>query len=151
MLDHSQASFSSKQTLIECGLNFFRQSLIFCSPKMLIPSLSSWAIIGLVCPVLGSSVLCRAVPANPTVTVTNGTYVGYNDPVLNTDNFYSIAYAQPPVGELRFRQPQPLNSSWNGTRDATQRAKACIAYGTQALLLFISCPSADFLEAIHLP
>lgn len=113
---------------------------------MLIPLVSSWAVIALASPVFGSSVLPRAVPANPTVTVTNGTYVGYNDAVLNTDNFYSIAYAQPPVGELRFRQPQPLNSSWNGSRDATQRPNACIAYGTPALLLFIhSCSSTDFL------
>ncbi|CAK7230650.1 hypothetical protein SEUCBS140593_007657 [Sporothrix eucalyptigena] len=62
-----------------------------------------------------SSSTSTAKPA-PTVTVKNGTYVGFNDPVLNTDNFYGVAFAQPPLGDLRFRQPRGLNSSWTGER-----------------------------------
>lgn len=82
--------------------------------------------------------LAAAVPASasttarpaPTVTVKNGSYVGFNDPVLNTDNFYGVAYAQPPVGNLRFRQPQGLvNTSWTGERQAVDYPKQCISTG----------------------
>ncbi|KAJ5622512.1 hypothetical protein N7528_005744 [Penicillium herquei] len=63
----------------------------------------------------------------PTVKVKNGTYVGFHDPVLNTDNFYGVAYAQPPLGDLRFRQPQSLNTTWSGNRIAVDWPNECIA------------------------
>ncbi|CAK7221238.1 hypothetical protein SCUCBS95973_004426 [Sporothrix curviconia] len=89
---------------------------------------------------LGSApMLASAVPASasspsstdaaPTVTVKNGTYVGFNDPVLHTDNFYGVAYAQPPIGDLRFRQPRGLNTSWSGARSAVDYPKQCITTG----------------------
>jgi hypothetical protein len=59
---------------------------------------------------LASIGLCAFVKrdTNPlTDAVRNGTYVGFNDAVLNTDNFYGVAYVKPPLGALRFRQPQP--------------------------------------------
>lgn len=73
--------------------------------------------------------LASVVPrdAAPRVTVQNGTYVGFNDPVLNTDNFYGVAYAQPPLGDLRFRRPQSLNSTWSGERVVVDYPKECIA------------------------
>lgn len=67
--------------------------------------------------------------AAPTVTVKNGTYVGFNDPVLNTDNFYGVAYAQPPIGDLRFRHPQGLNTTWSGERLVVNYPKQCITTG----------------------
>lgn len=63
----------------------------------------------------------------PKVKVRNGTYVGFHDPVLNTDNFYGVAYAQPPLGDLRFRQPQSLNTTWPGNRVAVDWPKECVA------------------------
>ncbi|MAN66938.1 carboxylesterase family protein [uncultured Hyphomonas sp.] len=39
--------------------------------------------------------------------------------------FRGIPYAQPPVGELRWRAPQPL-PRWSGIRDATQFGAACV-------------------------
>ncbi|CAK7221283.1 hypothetical protein SBRCBS47491_004475 [Sporothrix bragantina] len=76
-----------------------------------------------------SSSSTSSASAAPTVTVKNGTYIGFNDPVLNTDNFYGVAYAQPPVGNLRFRQPRGLNSSWTGARSAVDYPKQCITTG----------------------
>jgi carboxylesterase type B len=73
--------------------------------------------------------IVRSGSGAPKVTVKNGTYVGFHDPVLNTDNFYSVAYAQPPLEELRFRQPQSLNSSWLGDRVAVDYPKQCITTG----------------------
>ena len=77
----------------------------------------------------GSCAFVKRNTNSPTVTVKNGTYVGFNDPALNTDNFYGVAYAQPPLDTLRFRQPQPLNSTWNGSRVAVDYPKQCITTG----------------------
>lgn len=94
------------------------------SPAMLTRALG---LACLVQPLLASALSPRnASSSAPTVTVKNGTYRGFNDPVLNTDNFYGVAYAQPPIGNLRFRQPQSLNSTWEGERLAVDYPKQCI-------------------------
>ncbi|PWY79699.1 carboxylesterase [Aspergillus heteromorphus CBS 117.55] len=41
-----------------------------------------------------------------------------------------MPYAQPPTGSLRFRPPQSLNTTWNGTRPATGYCAECIGYGS---------------------
>ncbi|XP_011635208.1 esterase FE4-like [Pogonomyrmex barbatus] len=41
-------------------------------------------------------------------------------------NFLGIPYAQPPVGELRFRSPQQWNNTWMKIRDATIDGQKCI-------------------------
>lgn len=55
----------------------------------------------------------------PTATIRNGTYVGNFNTNYLEDEFLGIPYAQPPVGDLRFRAPASLNSSWDGARKAT--------------------------------
>jgi carboxylesterase type B len=40
-----------------------------------------------------------------------------------------IPYAEPPLGELRFRPPQPLKEKWNGTLEATSYYPECVGYG----------------------
>ncbi|XP_011689096.1 PREDICTED: venom carboxylesterase-6-like [Wasmannia auropunctata] len=42
----------------------------------------------------------------------------------NINAFLGIPYAAPPVGELRFKPPQPP-TAWNGTLDATKNAEIC--------------------------
>lgn len=79
-----------------------------------------------------------AISANsssaPTVTVKNGTLVGEHNAFYNQDFFKGIPYAQPPVGDLRFRVPVPLNSSWNGTKTATEFSPECVGYGVSLIL-----------------
>lgn len=42
--------------------------------------------------------------------------------------YLGIPFAAPPVGELRWREPQPV-ASWQGTRSATSFAPACLQNG----------------------
>ncbi|KAI0028025.1 carotenoid ester lipase precursor [Vararia minispora EC-137] len=69
-------------------------------------------------------VLCTAVYAvNPTVILDNGTFIGS---ALGTiDSFLGIPFALPPVGELRFRAPQP-NDPYRGLYNAGAFGPACI-------------------------
>lgn len=66
----------------------------------------------------------------PTVTVTNGTIQGVHSTVWNQDFFLGIPFAQPPVGDLRFRWPQSLNTSYAGTLDASRYGYSCYQYGS---------------------
>lgn len=60
--------------------------------------------------------------SGPVVTVTGGRIQGA---LLEAGAvFKGIPYAQPPVGNLRWREPQPVKS-WTGVRPATQYANTC--------------------------
>lgn len=59
---------------------------------------------------------------SPSVTINDGTVKGSS--LLGVDSFKGIPYAQPPIGDLRLRPPQPLNSSY-GTISATGIPPAC--------------------------
>lgn len=72
----------------------------------------------------------------PTVTVRNGTYSGVRSATYAQDFFLGMPYAQQPVGNLRFAVPEPLNESWDGTRDAKNYSDICIGYGVSSLLAF---------------
>jgi len=67
--------------------------------------------------------------------ILNGTLTGYYDAVYEQDNFLGIPFSKPPVGNLRFRPPQPLTESWNGTRNATEYSPQCIGYGADTWVL----------------
>lgn len=43
----------------------------------------------------------------------------------NVDVWYGIPYAQPPVGDLRFRRPQPM-TSWNDIKETTEKPNSCV-------------------------
>ena len=57
---------------------------------------------------------------SPTAQIKNGTYTGVHSAEYNQDFFLGMPYAQPPVGDLRFRNPASLNESWSDSRDAMQ-------------------------------
>ena len=66
---------------------------------------------------------------SPTVTLQNGTYSGLHQSTYGQDFFLGVPFAQPPLGDLRFRVPQPLNSTWEDTRNATAYYPECVGYG----------------------
>ncbi|KAH7014480.1 Alpha/Beta hydrolase protein [Microdochium trichocladiopsis] len=72
----------------------------------------------------------RRHDADPTVQIKNGTYRGVHSAQYNQDFFLGIPYAQPPVGNLRFRQAHSLNETWDGVRDAVEYSKECVGYGS---------------------
>jgi len=64
----------------------------------------------------------------PTAKLINGTYTGKYVASFNQDLFLGIPYAQPPVGSLRLRNPQSLNTTF-GSRQAVNYADSCVGYG----------------------
>jgi len=64
-----------------------------------------------------------AAPTGPVVHVTNGALAGKLDGDIAV--FQGIPFARPPVGALRWREPQPV-SNWIGTRDATKPGHPCM-------------------------
>jgi carboxylesterase type B len=68
--------------------------------------------------------------SGPTVTVTNGSYIGKYVSEWQQDHFLGIPYAIPPLGQLRFARPRSLNTSFTGLRDATKYGHSCYQYGT---------------------
>ncbi|KAJ9611134.1 hypothetical protein H2200_004317 [Cladophialophora chaetospira] len=71
----------------------------------------------------------------PTVALKNGSYHGSRHPTYDQDFFLGMPFAQPPVGDLRFRNPVSLNTTWEGTKNATQYGLACYGYGSDDWVL----------------
>lgn len=65
----------------------------------------------------------------PSVSLQNGSYTGVYSPTYGQDFFLGIPYAQPPLGDLRLRVPEPLNSTWEDSRNATAYYPECVGYG----------------------
>ncbi|KAJ3270640.1 hypothetical protein HDV01_007528 [Terramyces sp. JEL0728] len=61
--------------------------------------------------------------SNPIVTISQGQFKGTSDSQVSA--WLNIPYAQPPVGELRFKHPVPLGSS-SQLFDATNFGNSCI-------------------------
>lgn len=67
--------------------------------------------------------------SSPVVTIKNGTVQGRHSPEWNQDFFLGIPYAQPPLGDLRFKWPRPVNMSFEGVFDASRYGHSCYQYG----------------------
>ncbi len=63
---------------------------------------------------------------SPEVRIASGTVRGLREG--DVDIFRGIPYAAPPVGEFRWRPPQPA-ASWEGVRDVTQFGPSCAQAG----------------------
>lgn len=63
------------------------------------------------------------------VTLKNGKVQGKLLSVLNgsVGAFLGIPYAKPPVGQLRFRNPEPADS-WEGVKDASSYPNTCFQF-----------------------
>jgi len=71
---------------------------------------------------LAALVLGAIAAAAETVTIKTGKLKGSTDGDISA--FLGIPYAAPPVGENRWRAPQPVEA-WDGVRDATQYGNDC--------------------------
>jgi para-nitrobenzyl esterase len=76
-----------------------------------------------VCVVIAAGVSAAQSPDGPIVATTPGSLQGATD--NDVDTFKGIPFAQPPVGDLRWRAPQPL-APWDGVRAATTYAPSCL-------------------------
>ncbi|GMG02108.1 unnamed protein product [Aspergillus oryzae var. brunneus] len=74
----------------------------------------------------------RAEAHPPKAKVQNGTYVGVHNDHYNIDYFLGIPFAQPPIGILRLAPPVSLNSSFSGTRNATNLQPVCVQFQWQS-------------------
>jgi hypothetical protein len=88
--------------------------------------------------------------ASPKATTLNGTYVGKNLPSWDQDAFLGIPYAQPPVGDLRFKWPQSLDSSFKEERTATEYGDSCMQY-TQNWTMSEDCLSLNVIRPAGKP
>ena len=61
--------------------------------------------------------------AGPTVQIQSGALRGIY--VGSLAVFKGIPYARPPVGNLRWREPQPAEA-WRGIKDASHAGSACV-------------------------
>ncbi|KAF4970655.1 hypothetical protein FSARC_2360 [Fusarium sarcochroum] len=90
----------------------------------LITTLAAFAV-----PVASTEALVRtASPDAPIAKLQNGSYYGIHNSAYNQDLFLGIPYAQPPLNNLRFRNPHHLNSTWSGLRNATDYQSKCYQY-----------------------
>ena len=85
-----------------------------------------------------------ALPVTSTVMLSSGAIVGNDRDPAGILNFKGIPYAAAPVGDLRWKAPQPV-ASWTGTRDAKQYGNKCWANGTPAPVVADPTVSEDCL------
>jgi para-nitrobenzyl esterase len=115
--------------------------------------LGNWRclLIGLLCCAAVCSVDAKGQSSSaPIATSQSGMLEGKRfDSTGTSAAFLGIPYALPPVGELRWRPPQPI-AKWNGLRKATEFGPACpqlpsrwfpnIAWGEDCLYLNVWTP-----------
>jgi para-nitrobenzyl esterase len=76
----------------------------------------------------------------PTVKTASGIVRGVTEG--DVDNFLGVLYAAPPVGEFRWRPPQPV-TAWQGERDATKFGANCAQSGWGAAAGTIQAGSSE--------
>jgi len=70
--------------------------------------------------------LCAAAATNAVrVSISDGMLIGSEDKATGVRSFKGIPFAQPPVGALRWREPQPV-MRWEGERKATEFGPRCM-------------------------
>lgn len=93
-----------------------------------------------------ASVAAAESPA-PTVTVTGGEIAGATDGGVAV--YKGIPYAAPPVGDLRWKPPQPVED-WDGVHDATEFGPACPQLGYPEMSLYYRPPEPESEDCLYL-
>ncbi|KAN0142053.1 Alpha/Beta hydrolase fold [Lactarius tabidus] len=83
---------------------------------------SLWVSLLAFCAAASTVLAISPLPSGPTVTLDQGTFIGTT--TNGTNQFRGIPFAQPPVGDLRFRPPEP-NSPYVGQYNATAFGASC--------------------------
>ncbi len=106
---NNQCALSESITLRSTSLNFRGITMQFLKSSVMILAFATMA--------------ASAATPDPTVRVTGGDIQGQ---VSSTGGavFKGIPFAQPPVGELRWKEPQPVKA-WSGVLKATEFGHAC--------------------------
>jgi para-nitrobenzyl esterase len=87
----------------------------------------------------------QAATAPPTVTIAQGQATGKLIQDGTVKAFLGLPYAAPPIGELRWKPPQPP-AAWQGVRDATNFGARCEQWHIWDDYIFLdSGPSEDCL------
>jgi para-nitrobenzyl esterase len=76
----------------------------------------------LICAVY-SSVFCQEKDANPVLTVEGGIIIGVPTPTKGVIAYKGVPFAAPPVGDLRWKEPQPV-VPWKGVKTADKYGAA---------------------------
>lgn len=103
---------------------FWIDHFCYLSLKMKLFLLSSCAAFALCASasVLPARIVSRAPSGAPVASTKNGSYYGKHNPTYDQDFFLGIPFAQPPLQDLRFANPEPLDLSWTGALPATNYA-----------------------------
>jgi len=72
-----------------------------------------------------ATTLAPAVCAGDRVKIENGTIEAANPSGSKVRSFKGIPFGQPPVGDLRWKEPQPVKN-WSGVRNADQFGPRCM-------------------------
>ncbi|KAG8325915.1 carboxylic ester hydrolase activity protein [Homalodisca vitripennis] len=99
---------------------------------MVTDTIMRWLVLMIVCVSLCVSVCTQ----NIRVSVRQGRLRGTTLSTVKGRKiyaFYNVPYAKPPIGQYRFREPQPPDP-WVGVRNATVPGKACLQHITQSFL-----------------
>lgn len=87
--------------------------------------------------------------SDPTLLTNNGTVAGYHIPTYNQDAFLGIPFAQPPVGDLRFRVPESPSQVWNSTFEAKTYPPKCVGYGSEQIGDFEVAEDCLYLNVVR--
>ena len=82
--------------------------------------------------VLGATICAVNVFAQDRVKITNGILEGVSDKSSGVRSFKGIPFGEPPLGDLRWKPPQPVKN-WQGARKADKFGSAAAASPADAL------------------
>ncbi|KAJ7505659.1 alpha beta-hydrolase [Mycena galericulata] len=85
-----------------------------------------------VCVFILLAIPLASAQASPIIDLGYAQYQGLVDTTANITTFSGIRYAAPPVGDLRFRAPQPP-AAVNGVQQATSESNYCMQSGSGVL------------------